>query len=99
MPQGAMDPDPHWVPVSEFDRERDWSMRELLQQVELAPGQSVRGEVWFQAKPLKRLLGTDPSPGNGITATPPRAPSDYALTLRTPDALGGQEIQYSVATQ
>jgi len=98
----AEDPDPQpvkWVPVSDFDRERERSMGELLQRTELQPGQSVRGEVWFPAKPLRRLLGSSPSPGHGITAAPPRAPSDHALTLRTPEALGGQEIVYSIAME
>ena len=95
-----VDPQPvKWVPPSEFDRERDRSLSELLQRVELPPGQSVRGEVWFAARPLRRLLGSAPSSGHGITATRPRAPSDHALTLRTPDALGGQEIQYTVAAR
>jgi len=95
-----VDPQPvKWVSPSEFDRERDRSLSELLQRVELPPGQSVRGEVWFAARPLRRLLGSAPSSGHGITATRPRAPSDHALTLRTPDALGGQEIQYTVASR
>lgn len=83
-----------------FDRERERSLRELLERTELAPGQSLRGEVWFAAKPLRQLVsGESSGEGHGITATPARAPSDHALTLRTPDALGGQEILFSVAAQ
>jgi hypothetical protein len=92
-------PDDH-APATTFDRERDRALRELLERTELAPGQSLRGEVWFAAKPLRQLMSAESSgEGYGITAAPPHAPSDYALTLRTPDALGGQEIEYSVAAR
>lgn len=85
--------------VMEFRRECERSVHELLQRTELAPGASARGEVWLPAAPLRRAVGGEPSPpdAGSITATPARAPSDYALTLRTPAALGGQEIEYSVA--
>jgi hypothetical protein len=83
----------------DFERVRLRSLRELLQRTVLAPGQSLRGEIWLPAKPLRRMLGAESSPhGHGITATPAPAPSDYALTLRTPNALGGQEVEYSIAT-
>ena len=86
-------------PASEFERTRQRSLSELLQRTELAPGQSIRGEVWLPAKPLRRMVSAESAPhGHGITATPAPAPSDYALTLRTPDALGGQEVEYSIAT-
>ena len=86
--------------ASNFDRERARSIRDLLEPTELAPGASVSGEVWLPAKPLRKVLGAESSDlGHGITARPAPAPADYALTLRTPDALGGQEIEYSVAAQ
>jgi hypothetical protein len=100
----AAEPDLQQAPddratATTFERDRQRSLRELLQRTVLAPGQSLCGEVWLPAKPLRRMLGAESSGhGHGITATPAPAPSDYALTLRTPDALGGQEVEYSVAT-
>lgn len=83
--------------ASSFDSERERSIRALLPLTELGPGQSVRGEVWLPARALRKVLGSE-SAGHGITATPPRARTDHALTLRTPDELGGQEIDYSIAS-
>ena len=106
MPQGStvdVEPEPvrdERTPATEFERERDRSIRDLLARTELAPGQSVRGEVWLTARPLRKVLGSEWSEhGHGITATPPGARADHVLTLRTPDALGGQEIDYSIAAE
>jgi len=84
--------------ATSFEYERGRSIRDLLPRMELAPRQSVRGEVWLPARVLRKVLVSE-SGGHGITATPPRARTDHALTLRTPDALGGQEIDYSIATE
>jgi hypothetical protein len=98
-------------PTSVFEPDRDrWGLRRsdagraldespvtLLQATELPPGRSVRGEIWFSARELRRVLG--PRTFNKlagdmrITAGPRRA-ADCALTLQAPAVLGGQEIDY-----
>jgi len=85
--------------IAEHRRSCQHALTGLLQRTELAPGESARGEIWFPAWPLRRVVGSGATTetGSGITATPPRAPSDHALTLRTPEALGGQEIDYSIS--
>jgi hypothetical protein len=85
--------------AAEHRRACERSLRDLLARTELAPGQTVRGELWFPAWPLGRVLNSAPSASYewSITALPSRSPSDHALTLRTPDGLGGQEIDYSIA--
>jgi hypothetical protein len=85
--------------TEEHRRSCGHALRDLLARTELAPGQSVRGELWLPAWPLRRMVDADTQPdhGSSITATPARAASDHALTLRTPDGLGGQEIDYSIA--
>jgi len=82
---------------AELRRSCERAARELLARTELAPGQSLRGEVWLPAWPVRRVTEPEASGENpSITAGPARARSDHGLTLRTPDALGGQEIEYSV---
>jgi hypothetical protein len=69
----------------------------LLQRVELAPGGSVRGELWFPAKPLWQAMGPPPSgfeSEHRITSTPGRRDVECALTLAAPATLGGQRIDY-----
>lgn len=94
-PDAQLAPDDR-TPAPDFERERDRAIRALLPYTELAPGQTVRGEVWLPARPLRKVLD-EWSGGHGITATPPSARADHVLTLLTPDELGGQEIDYSIA--
>jgi hypothetical protein len=86
---------------AEHRRSCQRALARLLSRTELAPGESLRGEVWFPAWPLRRAIDADTPPEyhDSISTAPgpPRAPSDHALTLRTPEALGGQEIDYSIS--
>jgi len=86
---------------AEAKHERDHLPWILLHRTRLGPGESVRGELWFDARPLFRALGREPSdePRSdwGITATPTHAPVQFALGLRAPAAAGAQEFEYFVS--
>jgi hypothetical protein len=73
-----------------LQRARERSIQHLLRHLALAPGESVRGELWLPARPVGRAMGSEPSG---------RVSSFHDITLRTPDALGGQEIEYSVVPE
>lgn len=73
----------------------------LLLPTRVAPGRMVRGEVWFEARPLFRMLALDDDddPGSewSITATPRHAATEYAIELRAPEAAGAQEVEFILA--
>jgi len=92
------EPPPPPPPPPNPRRMRDRYVVRLLQRVLLAPGESVRGDLWLPAGPVRKAIEPGASASEmSITATSPRALSDHGLTLRAPDELGGQEFEYSVA--
>lgn len=110
--QGGEYPDLESTPVEPLPD--PWAMRRaaasrmaerlgetLLHRTELAPRQQVRGELWFPARALRRVLGPRsvevPDREWSITqSVDRRRDAPCAITLRAPDALGGQEIDYFV---
>jgi hypothetical protein len=69
----------------------------LLRRTELAPGESVRGELWLPAWPVLRALGPERSEDSfDITATHTRPSAGFGLTLHAPASLGAQSIVYSL---
>lgn len=95
------DGEPHEPRAPDLRRARRVYESRVLRRTTLAPGESVRGDLWLPTWPVSRAVGPAPSESGdlSITAKPARARSDHALTLRTPDALGGQEIEFSVAPE
>jgi len=94
------DGDPGEQRVPDRRRAREMCLQALLPHTTLAPGASVRGELWLPAWPVYKAVGSAPSENDlSITAAPARAPADHEITLRTPDALGAQEIEYSVCAE
>jgi hypothetical protein len=95
--------DPRAARRAEANHERDLLPEVLLHRTELAPGQSVRGELWFDARGLLRVMGTEqsdePRSEWSITSTPPRTPARYALRLRAPAVTGAPEIEYFVCAE
>jgi hypothetical protein len=88
-------PPPPWPDPS---RLRDRCVVRLLQRVTLAPGETVRGDLWLPAAPVRKAIDPTASAGEmSITALGPPAIPDYGLTLRAPAELGGQEFEYSIA--
>jgi len=83
--------------MSDPRRARELCLQALLPRTTLAPGAIVRGELWMPVWPLRKAVGSgSPESSWSITAAPAHAPADCGLTLRTPAALGGQGIEYSV---
>jgi hypothetical protein len=71
----------------------------LLRVTDLAPGATVRGELWLPAWPVSHALGPEEPVDDGITAPKPHAVTYQGLTLRVPPVVGGQEFDYSIATE
>src|SRR4030095_650986 len=60
----------------------------LLRRTELAPGESVRGELWLPAWPVLRALGPERSEDSfDITATHTRPSAGFGLTLHAAASL------------
>jgi len=66
----------------------------LLRRTELAPGRSVRGEVWVPAWSLREAIRLTPT---RVASAAPGA--DCQVTLHTPRELGGQEVEFAVASR
>ena len=94
------DGDPGEQRLPDRKRAREMCLQALLPRTTLAPGASVRGELWLPAGPVYKAVGAAPAENElSITAAPARPPADHGITLRTPDVLGGQEIEYSVSAE
>ena len=91
-------PPPVAPPPPDPDGARERYVARLLQRVALAPGASVRGDLWLPAKPVMKAIEPGASASElSVTAPSPRKLPDHQLTLRAPAELGGQEFEYSVA--
>ena len=65
----------------------------LLRRTEVEPGGSVHGEVWVPAWALREAIRLTP------TRVASAAGADCQVTLHTPRELGGQEVEFAVATR
>ena len=99
--QQAPAPDPHVSRRADAVRVLERLPQTLLGRTELAPGASVRGELWFPAHALRRSIQPEPADEHAPTewsitsgSRPRRRHVEYGLTLRAPAALGGQQIDY-----
>ena len=99
----CVEPSPGGTDITSEDRPDPSRMRarfafRILPRVTLAPGESVRGDLWLPAEPVRKAIGSTAAASEmSITATGPRAIPDHGLTLRAPVELGGQEFEYSIA--
>ena len=76
---------------------RDRNAKALLRATDLAPGATVRGEIWMPAWPVRKAAGPEePTDDQSITAPKKHVPAFHDLTVRVPAAVGGQEFEYSI---
>ena len=94
--------DPLALRRAEAKRARDELPRTSLHATTLGPGESVRGELWFQALLLDQAVPSteveETASAWSITSTPRQPAIEYSLRLRLPGA-AGQEIDYFIARQ
>ena len=78
----------------------DQAAKRLLRVTELAPGATVRGELWMPAWPVKHAVGPEKMANDPSITLPKQHAATYqGLTLHVPAEVGGQEFDYSIAVE